>query len=356
MIGQIKVGIKNNFNLLREKYGNLLIDFYKQKIKSSQWSELITKNFNEREISFLLGINIKDSIINIFNQNLEDIDLGKGAKLKFTGDSYRLVISPEKAALLTWICTDGYLEISKRGYYIRVRDEEKELLYSFIKILREVYGEVKANVSKIKDKNAYEARICSKEIISDVVTYIPLSTTREWTIPIEILDNKGIKSVLRILTQTEGCIFEQNRTRMIEITLANLQVLNQAKSLFESINIQTKEIREDFSGGHQRYKLGISKRENLHKFKEIVGFIPHSKKWYKLQAILDNYKEFHSTDIDQIIFDIVKNNPMISTKDIIKNGKLDRSSTSRNIKKLRNIGKIDYKRGKGNTRLWYSNY
>ena len=102
---------------------------------------------------------------------------------------------------------------------------------------------------------------------------------------LEILDIEGIKSVLRILTQTEGCIFVQNRTRMIEITLANLDVLIQAKYLFEKLNIPTKDIRKDFSGGYQRYKLSISTKNNLKKFGEVIGFVENSQKQKNLKRL-----------------------------------------------------------------------
>ena len=84
---------------------------------------------------------------------------------------------------------------------------------------------------------------------------------------LEILDIEGIKSVLRILTQTEGCIFVQNRTRMIEITLANLDVLIQAKYLFEKLNIPTKDIRKDFSGGQRYRHLHSGQSGSSQKFK-----------------------------------------------------------------------------------------
>ncbi len=355
---QAKLELRKEFNLVREKYGDILINLYKNKVNIKDWNKFITDNLNKKEIVLLYGIDIHEFIKKKVHVNIQniDIDLGKGSKFKLIKNSSRLLISSEKAAVLTWICTDGYLEISKRGYYIRIRDEEKELLYCFIKLIRKVYGEVKVNVSKIKNKNAYEARICSKKIISDIITYIPLSSTRKWTIPIEFLDILGIKSVLRILTQTEGCIFVQSRTRMIEITLANLEVLIQAKYLFEKLGIPTKDIRKDISGGHLRYKLGISTEEDLEKFRDIIGFILNTKKYYKFKEIMDGYKKEHKTDSRKIIINLIKDCPFLATKEIIKLGKLDRSTVSRNLKKLRNIEKIDYKKGRGNLRLWFVRY
>jgi len=355
---QIKLDIRNNFNLFRERYGDLLIKFYKEKINTEDWNKLIIDTFDEKDLSLLLGTNIQKFIGCNFNADIKnlEINLGKGSKLVLSKGSSRLLISPEKAAILTWICTDGYLEISKRGYYIRIRDEDKELLYHFIEFVRKVYGKVKSTITKIKNKNAHEARICSKEIVSDIVTYIPLSSTRKWSIPIEILDKESIKSVLRILTQTEGSIFSQNRTRMIEITLANLESLTQAKYLFEEIEIPTKGIRKDFSGGYERYKLGISTKDNLEKFGKIIGFIPKTKKYYKFKEIMNNYKEHHKLNAKEVIINILKNNSFLSTKEIVKISKLDRTTVSRNLKKLRGIEKIDYKKGKGKLKLWFTKY
>ncbi len=352
---QIKLKVSEEFNLLREKYGNLLIRFYKEKINVEDWNGFIINGFDNEEISFMFGVNIKKHIKNNYDLDIE-IDLGKGSKFLLKENSLRLLISPEKAAILTWICTDGYLDIGRRGYYITVRDEEEGLLHHFINLIKKVYGEIHTRISKIKNKNAYEAVICSKRILSDILTYIPLSSTRKWSFPIQFLDKEGIKSALRILTQTEGCIFETNRLRMIEITLANLEALTQAKYLFENLDIPTKSIRKDFSGGYQRYKLGISTRENLEKFGEIIGFIPDSKKHNKFKKIMSEYKEHHKVNCGEVIINIIKNNPNLATKEIIRLGNFDRSVVSRNLKKLRSIEKVDYKKGKGNLRLWFLNY
>lgn len=355
---QIKLKVSEEFNLLRERYGNLLIRFYKEKINVGDWNGFIIKDFDKEEISFMFGINIKEHIKN--NHDLEidniEIDLGKESKFLLKENSSRLLISPDKAAVLTWICTDGYLDIGRRGYYITIRDEEEGLLYYFIKLIKKVYGELHTRISKIKNKNAYEAVICSKKIVLDVLTYIPLSSTKEWSFPVQFLDDEGIKSALRILTQTEGCIFETNRLRMIEITLVNLEALTQAKYFFEKLGIPTKNIREDYSGGWLRYKLGISTKNNLERFKEIIGFIPDSKKHNKFKKIMGEYKEYHKVNCGEMIMNIIKNNPNLATKDIIKLGKLDRSTVSRNLKKLRHIEKIDYKKGRGNLRLWFVKY
>ncbi len=355
---QIKLKVSEEFNILREKYGNLLIKFYKEKINVEDWNRFITNDFNKEEISFMFGLNIKEYIKNIYDLEIDDIeiDLGKESKFLLTGNSSRLLISPYKAAVLTWICTDGYLDIGRRGYYITIKDEEEELLYHFIKLIKKVYGEIHTRISKIKNKNAYEAVICSKKIVLDILTYIPLSSTMEWSFPIQFLDDEGIKSALRILTQTEGCIFETNRLRMIEITLANLEAITQAKYLFEKLGIPTKKIRKDFSGGWLRYKLGISSRDNLDKFGEIIRFIPGSKKQNKFKKIMNEYKKYHKVNCDEIIINIIKNNPNLATKDIIRLGKLDRSTVSRNLKKLRHIEKIDYKKDRGNLRFWFVKY
>lgn len=355
---QIRLKVSDEFNLLREKYGNLLIKFYKEKINVEDWNKFITNNFTKQEISFLFGLNIREYIKNNYDLEIDnvEIDLGKDSKFILTRNCSKLLISPEKAAILTWICTDGYLEISKRGYYITIRDEEEGLLPHFIKLIKKVYGEIHTRISKIKNKNAYEAVICSKEIVLDILTYIPISSTRGWSIPTQFLDKEGIKSVLRILTQTEGCIFETNRLRMIEITLVNLEALTQAKYLFENLDIPTKRIRMDLSGGWTRYKLGISTKDNLEKFGEIIGFITNSKKHNKFQKIMSEYKKYHKVNCGETIVSIIKNNPNLATKDIVKLGKLDRSTVSRNLKKLRNLEKINYKKGKGNLRLWSTNY
>jgi len=355
---QIKLKVSEEFNLLREKYGNLLIKFYKEKINPEDWNKFIINSFKKEEISFIFGLNIKEYIEDNYDLEIDniEIDLGKDSKFILKEDSSRLLISPEKTAILTWICTDGYLEISKRGYYITIKDEEEELLHHFVKLIKKVYGEIHTRISKIKNKNAYEAVICSKKIVLDVLTYIPMSSTREWSFPIQFLDKEGIKSALRILTQTEGCIFETNRLRMIEITLANLEALTQAKYLFENLDIPTKSIRRDLSGGWTRYKLGISTKDNLEKFEKIIGFIQGSKKFHKFKEIMNGYKEYHKVDSDERIMKIIKNNPCLATKNIIRLGNFDRSTVSRNLKKLRNIEKIGYKKGKGNSRLWSVKY
>jgi len=234
--------IKNKFNNLREKYGELLIKLNRKKISHNDIQKHLFKEFNEEEISFLFGQNIWKFT------NKKEIDLGKGTKVLTNNNSSRLLISPEKAGILTWICCDGYISTHNGGHYINIKDNDILVFDYFKKITEKIYGKINFQISKIKNKNAYQCLFCSKEIFRDVITYIPLSSSKEWSIPIELLDEKSKIEVLKILTHAEGTVFEVNRNRTIEITLGNLIALIQAQSLFEELGI-SNEIRSDFSGG-----------------------------------------------------------------------------------------------------------
>ena len=63
--------IKNKFNNLREKYGELLIKLNRKKISHNDIQKHLFKEFNEEEISFLFGQNIWKFT------NKKEIDLDK---------------------------------------------------------------------------------------------------------------------------------------------------------------------------------------------------------------------------------------------------------------------------------------
>jgi len=344
--------IKNRFNYLRVKYGDLLIKLKRENIPSNKWNKYIFSEFNEEEILFIFGKNIWKFI----NNKNRLIDFGKGTKAIIEDRSSKLLISPGKAGILTWICTDGYMSLHSGGYYISIKDSDVLVFDYFKKLINKAYGKFNYKITKIKNKNAFQYLFCSKDIFRDIVTYIPLSSSKNWTIPIEILDEKAKKEVLRILTHTEGTIFESNRLRAIEITLANPEVLIQAQSLFKNLGVNVNPVRKDSSGGCSRYKFSITTRENLEKFRERIHFIPNTKKYEKFEKIMGNYRKYHKQNCSSILFDLVKKNKFIITKDIISMSGFERSSISRNLKQLKKIGALDYKKGPGNSKYWFAVY
>ncbi len=344
--------IKNRFNELRKKYGNILIKLKKQKIPENKWYDYISKEFNEKEISFLFGQNIWE-FVNKKRRNNLILDLDKGTKVKIKNNSSKLIISPEKAGIITWICTDGYMSLH-RGYYISIKDDDALVFNHFKNIIKDIYGKVHFGINKVKNKNAFQCRFCSKDIFRDLITYIPLSFSKNWTIPIELLDKNATKEALKILTHTEGSAFLSNRRRAIEITLANFEVLAQAKALFDKLNIETSKIRKDFSGGWERYKFSIGGKNNLERFRKEIHFIPNTKKYKKFEKIMDSYKEYHRTNKENIniLLSSIRKHPLSNTEELSKLSNLYRTTVQRNLKKLRGTGKIDYVKGRGLEKKW----
>ncbi|MFH0837492.1 MAG: LAGLIDADG family homing endonuclease [Candidatus Aenigmatarchaeota archaeon] len=335
------------FNHLREIYGNLLIKLIKDKISYEEWHKSIADTFTDNELSFLFGLNIQKYTTPC------TIDLVHGSRFEIKEDSSRLIISSHKAGLITWICTDGYMEISKRGYYIQIKDSDSSFLPYLRKLIISIYGQTKISFRKIKNKNCYQATICSKKIVSDLITYIPLSKSKNWTIPVEILDEKGMIETLRILVQTEGSVFVSNRTRAIEITLANFNVLIQAKYLFRIFSIPTTDIREDVSGGWKRYKLAILRRDNILRFRDIIGLVPETKKFQKLEKILKEYKSYHHLDCDKKILQLLKDHPLITTLNIEQSLNFHKTTIPKSLKRLEKIGKIAFKKHGDSKKFWY---
>ena len=346
-----KKEIKDKFNSLREKYGELLIRLKRNKIHSDKWSEYIFKEFKEEEISFIFGQNIW----RFSEKDNDEVNLGKGTKAIISKGSSRLLISPEKAGILTWICCDGYMSTHSGGHYINIRDDDIIVFNYFKRIVEEVYGKVNFQIAKIKDKNAYQCLFCSKETFRDILTYIPLSSTREWSIPIELLNEKAKIEVLRILTHAEGTVFKTNRSRAIEVTLANLTTLIQAQSLFEEFEIPSK-LRKDFSGGWKRYKIRIGRRENLEKFRKLIHFIPNTKKYDKFENILKGYKVYSNQDCREKLLESIRKREISKTKDFGKLLKFYSVTISKNLGMLKKEGLIDYNKGIGNSRHWFNKF
>lgn len=345
-----EIEIKDKFNSLREKYGEFLIKLKRNKISSDNWSEYLFKELKKEEISFIFGQNIWK----FSDKHNCEIDLGKGTKIIIKDSSSNLIISPEKAGILTWICCDGYMS-THRGHYINIRDNDILVFDYFKKIIEKVYGNVNFQISKIKDKNAYQCLFCSKEIFRDIVTYIPLSGTRTWSIPIELLNKEAKSETLKILTHAEGTVFKVYRSRAIEITLANLEALIQAQSLLEEFGIPSR-LRSDFSGGWKRYKIRIGRRENLERFRESINFIENTKKYDKFKDILNGYKEIHKQDCREILLKTIRNNKLLKNKELTISSGFDASTISRNLRKLKDEKLIDYNKGIGKSKHWFSTF
>ena len=328
-----------------------MIKLNRNKINSYKWHEHIFKEFNEKEVSFIFGQNIWK----FSNEKDCEINLGKGTKVVINKNSSKLIISPKKAGILTWICCDGYMSTHSGGHYISIKDDDILVFDYFKKIVEKTYEKVNFQITKIKNKNAYQCLFCSKEIFKDILTYIPLSHTRDWSIPIELLSKEAKLEVLRILAHAEGTVFKASRSRVIEITLANLEALIQSQSLLEEFGIPSK-LRNDFSGGWKRYKIKISRRNNLEKFRELIHFIPNTKKYDKFENILNGYKEYHKQDCREILLETIKNNKFLTNKELTKLSGFDISTISRNLKKLKEEGLINHNKGIENSKNWFSTF
>jgi len=341
--------IINKFNNLREKYGELLIKLKRKKIPLTNIQKYLFKEFKEEDISFIFGQNIWK----FSDKDNHEINLGKGTKAIIKNNSSRLIISPEKAGISTWICCDGYMSTNSGGHYISIKDDDILVFNYFKKIMGKVYGKINFQESKIKNKNAYQCLFCLKEVFRDIITYIPLSSSKDWSIPMELLDKKAKIEVLKILTHTEGTVFNINRRRAIELTLGNLIAIVQAQSLFHEFGIPSK-LRKDFSGGWGRYKITIGRKENLERFKKLIHFIPNTKKYDKFEDILKGYKKYHKQDCREILLDVIKKNKYSMTKDLTQLADFHRTTISKNLRKLKREEIIDYNKGFGKAKHWFT--
>ncbi len=128
----------------------------------------------------------------------------------------------------------------------------------------------------------------------------------------------------------------------IFLVMKNRKIIRYIKNLLKETNIHTSKIKKRHDG---TYDLRISRRDNIIKFRNYVGFGHHNIKNEKLKHIIETYKEIQlpkKMRYQQILNEIKNNNgmsiPMIANK-----LKVTYSLAWLRVKELEKMGRITRK-------------
>ena len=215
-------------------------------------------------------------------------------------------LTKEKAYILGVLAGDGYFSYgSMRRKYpgtIGLSATDKEFVDEFASCLEQVYGLKSSRFTKGKKahnrKPSYVAEIYSVEVAKDMFSYGVNFGSKSWMVPEAIkraqLEIK--RSYLRGFFDSEGTVyFRENRDRYVAAFSTNLEGLKKIGKLLAGIEIESKISQEAWY-----YKIKISKRENLRKFAELVGFTI-KRKMRKLEQALSAYKCTPSAEVDALV-------------------------------------------------------
>ncbi|MBI5148512.1 hypothetical protein HZA33_02425 [Candidatus Pacearchaeota archaeon] len=180
-------------------------EIYELYIKQNQSAEKLGKRYGVSTIiviNWLKSYNISTrSHIESMNTPVIKEEL-KEKKLRRPTKDF-LPLSPEKAYILGVLCGDGCLV--KRMVRLEIRNDE-EFIKKFVNSFKEVYG-LNYTYFYYPPKKTFVAQISSDIISKDLASYGKFKT-KDWNIPIEIMESNDpeiLGKFLRGFYDSEGC-------------------------------------------------------------------------------------------------------------------------------------------------------
>ncbi|MBI2667839.1 hypothetical protein HYX17_03675 [Candidatus Woesearchaeota archaeon] len=199
------------------------------------------------------------------------------------------ILTKEKAYILGVLCGDGYVST---GYRVGLSACDRDFVEYFQYCLKRVY-ELESNISVRKRKNPnaklqYTITLVSKKVVEDLYGYMKSFKTKEWEVPIEIInsDNDIKSSFLKGLFDSEGCVrFRRNGYGIVQFYSSNLYGALQVKELLNKLDMSSKitQKREGY------FVLEITYYKDILSFYENINF-SISRKQIKLSQLIISYK------------------------------------------------------------------
>jgi len=202
--------------------------------------------------------------------------LDKGMLLEVTPAGVKEILSQEKARVHGIIASDGslYINPERRIYEIKLVCESMELIDVFREDFKKVY-EKELHFSM--DRGKYpRARISSKEIFNDLVTYGAKEGHCMWRVPREHLDHEGTREWLKMFMAGDGSIgYERGKARVRFFSM-NRDGLEQIQRLLdEEFGITSKLSMRDRTDkpkySNLEYVLGVRSGEDTIRYIGEIG-------------------------------------------------------------------------------------
>lgn len=260
--------------------------------------------------------------------------------------------TPEILALITHIICDGSVNKNGIPYYI---NSNKTLISNFDKMLKNSFGEVnnKLRFGTGSNKNCYEYRF-SKIIVELLQHFYNLPLYKAEKLPSVIFDlpREFSISVIKAFADDEGTVDSSRRIGICSNNKELLQTLVDLLGKKFSFNNVTNVLKK--GEGHYYFYI---KTGDIEKYNKKIGFNHPSKK-LKLRELIELKKKGRRigqhTKVGETREKLLKllNDNVLSTYDIMKELKINKSNVNMQIKRLINQNLIIQSHKMGQTIFW----
>jgi len=172
----------------------------------------------------------------------------------------------------------------RKIFRIRFYNDEKTLIEDFIKSVKKIYYD-KKYIRYSEKRMEVEVR---GQIISKKILKLGDISSKSWEIPKNLSNNqKGIW--IRAFADCDGTVYNNHYNRYVAIDSINLNGLKQMSKMLEEFVIINRIIKVKYKGKIS-YRLKIYGKDNLIRYKELIGF-NHPGKQKKLIDAINSYKQ-----------------------------------------------------------------
>ena len=257
-----------------------------------------------------------------------------------------IVINEDFAEILGHICGDGSISRSHpgKGTGFRYTNSEPALVNNFIRLVKDVFGEIEPNI-QVRDGYNYTRpnyylqypSVMSAFVLS-VFDYKP---DEDMDIPSFIFDmSKEAKArFLRAIFDDEGTVMKNDKK--IQFGLKPIKPLLNVKKLLSELGIKTGGV---YKGSI--YKFEIAEQNSILLFSEIIGF-KHHKKIERLKFMINKgwkFRRYYNGEAKDKIMELLKYNPGLRIGEINKVLERSNATIQKHLGDLKKNGKVFNKR------------
>src|SRR3989344_6099298 len=271
------------------------------------------------------GINLHKFFSN--QNNTKKIKLLFGNDIHINNTDSKLILTPEKAGLIAWLCTDGHAgahkvknnnrKIRQTNYLFRIDEEDPIVVKYFCKLSKDVYNVI-PKFRFVDRKNCFEVGLYNRHIVEDILLWGPSGkSSRSWSIPIQNLGQESMREFLKVFFTAEGrkphryyitassvnfeglCQVRDMLKYYFDIDASigrpyynflipkNCIVLEECRYYVLFKSLEDNKIIKKYKT--KAYDICICSRKNIIKFYNEIGYISGSKKDNKLNSIINSF-------------------------------------------------------------------
>jgi len=176
------------------------------------------------------------------------------------------------------------LRIRKRFSRIKFYNKNKLLINDFISAVKKVCPHLKY-IRYVKDRSEVDIR---SQILAKDLLRLGKVSTKAWEFPKDFSVMQK-KIWISSFADCDGTVNNYNYCRYVAIDSINLKGLKQIRRVLEEFKISSRIIKVKYKENIS-YRLKIYRKDNMLKFKKLIGF-KHPDKQKKLTQSIRSYKQ-----------------------------------------------------------------